>query len=57
VHAPESDAVVTLTAIAAHPAGPTLTVTPSAGMRSSLLGIEFSGDSRSGFSAPFNWAA
>jgi hypothetical protein len=57
VHTPESDAVVTLTAIGAHPAGPTLTVTPSPAMRSSLLGIEFSGDSRSGFSAPFTWAA
>ena len=57
VHAPETDAVVTLTAIGAHPAGPTLTVTPSPEVRSSLLGIEFAGESRSGFSAPFSWAA
>jgi hypothetical protein len=57
IHAPETDDVVTLTAIVAHPAGPTLTVTPSPEVRSSLLGIEFSGESRSGFSAPFSWAA
>ena len=57
VHAPESDAVVTLTSILAHPAGPTLTVTPSPDVRSSLFGIEFAGESRSGFTAPFNWAA
>jgi hypothetical protein len=57
VHAPETDAVVTLTSILAHPAGPTLTVTPSPTMRSSLFGIEFAGESRSGFSAPFSWAA
>jgi hypothetical protein len=57
VHAPESDDVVTLTSILAHPAGPTLTVTPSAQVSSSLLGIEFSGESRSGFTAPFRWAA
>jgi hypothetical protein len=57
VHAPETDDVVTLTSIFAHPAGPTLTVTPSPQVSSSLLGIEFSGDSRSGFTAPFRWAA
>jgi len=48
---------VTLTAISAHPAGPTLTVTPSPDVRSSLFGIDFAGESRSGFSAPFSWAA
>ena len=57
VHAPETDDVVTLTSILAHPAGPTLTVTPSADVRSSLFGIEFGGESRSGFTAPFSWAA
>ena len=57
VHAPESEDVVTLTSILAHPAGPTLTVTPSPEVRSSLFGIEFSGESRSGFTAPFRWAA
>jgi len=57
VHAPETTDVVTLTSILAHPAGPTLTVTPSAQVTSSLLGIEFSGESRSGFTAPFRWAA
>jgi hypothetical protein len=57
VHAPETTDVVTLTSILAHPAGPTLTVTPSAQVSSSLLGIEFSGESRSGFTAPFRWAA
>ena len=57
VHAPESDAVVTLTSILAHPAGPTLTVTPSPDVHSSLFGIEFGGESRSGFTAPFSWAA
>ena len=54
---PETDDVVTLTAITAHPAGPTLTVTPSPEVRSSLFGIEFVGESRSGFRAPFSWAA
>ena len=57
VHGPAGDEPVTLTAISAHPAGPTLTVTPSPDVRSSLFGIDFSGDSRSGFTAPFNWAA
>jgi hypothetical protein len=57
VHAPDTDDVVTLTAILAHPAGPTLTVTPSPDVRSSLFGIEFAGESRSGFMAPFAWAA
>lgn len=54
--APDADAV-TLTAIVAHPAGPTLTVTPGATVRSSLFGIEWSGSERSGFTAPFSWAA
>ncbi|HZB42830.1 MAG TPA: DUF1326 domain-containing protein [Ilumatobacter sp.] len=57
VRGPAGDDPVTLTAISAHPAGPTMTVTPSPDVRSSLLGIDFSGDSRSGFTAPFNWAA
>jgi len=57
VRGPAGDDPVTLTSISAHPAGPTLTVTPSSSVRSSLLGIEFGGDSRSGFRAPFNWAA
>ncbi len=57
VHAPETDDVVTLTSILAHPAGPTLTVTPSPNVRSSLFGIDFGGESRSGFRAPFRWAA
>ena len=54
---PETRDAVTLTGITAHPAGPVLTVTPSGEMRSSLFGIEFSGTSRSGFTAPFTWAA
>jgi hypothetical protein len=57
IRGPESDAPAQLTGITAHPAGPTMTITPSAQMRSSLFGIEFSGDSRSGFMAPFSWAA
>lgn len=54
---PESDEPVTLTGIVAHPAGPTLTVTPSSSTRWSLLGIDYSGEDRSGFTAPFSWAA
>ena len=54
---PEADGPVTMTGITAHPAGPTMTITPSPDVRSSLFGIEFSGDSRSGFTAPFTWAA
>jgi hypothetical protein len=57
VRGPAGDDPVTLTAISAHPAGPTLTVTPSPDVRSSLFGIDFGGESRSGFSAPFSWAA
>jgi hypothetical protein len=57
IRGPDSDAPAELTGITAHPAGPTLTITPSAQMRSSLFGIDFSGESRSGFTAPFNWAA
>jgi hypothetical protein len=54
---PGAEGPVTMTGITAHPAGPTLTITPSPAVRSSLFGIEFSGDSRSGFTAPFTWAA
>ena len=54
--APDSGAVE-LTNIVAHPAGPTLTVTPAAEVRSSFFGIEWSGTDRSGFTAPFSWAA
>jgi hypothetical protein len=54
---PETTDAVALTGITAHPAGPVLTVTPSGDMHSSLFGIEFSGSARSGFTAPFNWAA
>jgi len=54
---PESDAPVTLTGIVAHPAGPTLTVTPAPSTRWSLLGIDYAGEDRSGFTAPFSWAA
>jgi hypothetical protein len=54
---PEAPDAVTLTGIVIHPAGPTLTVTPGDGVRSSLFGIEWSGDGRSGFAAPFSWAA
>lgn len=57
VRGPESDEAVTLTGIVAHPAGPTLTVTPAVSSRWSLLGIEYSGADRSGFTAPFSWAA
>jgi hypothetical protein len=55
--APDATEPVTLTGIFAHPAGPTLTVTPGADVRSSMFGIEWSGASRSGFTAPFSWAA
>jgi hypothetical protein len=48
---------VTLTGIVMHPAGPTMTVTPGDGVRSSLFGIDWSGDGRSGFAAPFAWTA
>jgi hypothetical protein len=54
---PEGADAVTLTGIVVHPAGPTLTVTPGDGVRSSLFGIDWSGDGRSGFAAPFSWAA
>jgi hypothetical protein len=54
---PDSDEPVTLTGIVAHPAGPTLTVTPASSIRWSLHGIECSGADRSGFTAPFTWAA
>ena len=54
---PDSEEAVTLTGIVAHPAGPTLTVTPSTSTRWSLLGIDYSGEDRSGFTAPFAWSA
>ncbi len=54
--APDADAV-TLTGIAIHPAGPTLTVTPGDDVRSSLFGFDWSGSGRSGFAAAFSWAA
>ena len=41
----------------AHPVNTTLTVGEGVGSRISLLGIEYSGDATSGFSAPFSWAA
>ena len=48
---------VTLTGITAHPAGPTLTITPSA--RDALVTVRHRvlGRARSGFTAPFSWAA
>ncbi|MGH2474393.1 MAG: DUF1326 domain-containing protein [Candidatus Limnocylindrales bacterium] len=57
VRGPDSDEAVTVTGIVAHPAGPTLTVTPATSSRWSLHGIEYSGADRSGFTAPFAWAA
>jgi len=57
VRGPDSNEAVTVTGIVAHPAGPTLTVTPSTSIRWSLHGIEYSGADRSGFTAPFSWAA
>ena len=41
----------------AHPVSTTLTVGQGVGSRISLLGVEYSGDGTSGFSAPFSWAA
>jgi hypothetical protein len=41
----------------AHPVATTLTVGEGVGSRISLLGVEYSGDGTSGFSAPFSWAA
>lgn len=55
--APEASEPVTLTGIFSHPAGPVLTITPGAEVRSSMFGIEWSGTARSGFTAPFSWAA
>jgi hypothetical protein len=40
-----------------HPVNTSLTVGQGVGSRISLLGIEYSGDGRAGFSAPFSWAA
>jgi hypothetical protein len=40
-----------------HPVNTNLTVGEGVGSRISLLGIEYSGDGTSGFSAPFTWAA
>ena len=53
----DGDPPAALAGITAHPAGPDLTITPSSEVSSSLFGIEFSGDARSGFTAPFDWAA
>jgi hypothetical protein len=41
----------------AHPVNTTLTVGEGVGSRASLLGINYSGDGTSGFSAPFSLAA
>jgi hypothetical protein len=41
----------------AHPVATTLTVGEGVGSRISLLGVEYSGDGKAGFSAPFSWAA
>jgi hypothetical protein len=38
-----------------HPAGSTLTVAKATRSRVSLLGLEFSNEGKSGFSAPFSW--
>jgi hypothetical protein len=54
---PDSEEPVTLTGIVAHPAGPTLTVTPSTSTRWSLQGIDYSGEDRSGFTSRFAWSA
>lgn len=54
---PDGAEPVTLTGIVAHPAGPVLTVTPGASVHWSLFGIDYAGEDRSGFSAPFSWAA
>ena len=57
IRAAEGDPPAALAGITTHPAGPDMTITPSADVQSSLFGIEFSGDARSGFTAPFRWAA
>jgi hypothetical protein len=54
---PAQNGPVDLDGIVAHPAGPTLTVTPSSSVRWSLLGVDYAGADRSGFTAPFSWAA
>jgi len=54
---PEGGEAVTLTGIVAHPAGPVLTVTPGDSVHWSLFGFEYEGTDRSGFEAPFSWAA
>lgn len=41
----------------AHPVSTTLTVGEGVGSRVSLLGVEYSGAGKAGFSAPFSWAA
>jgi hypothetical protein len=41
----------------AHPVNTTLTVGEGVGSRISLLGIEYSGAGKAGFSAPFSWVA
>jgi hypothetical protein len=40
-----------------HPVNTTLTIGEGVGSRVSLLGIEYSGAGKAGFSAPFSWAA
>ncbi len=54
---PDGADAVTLTGIVAHPAGPVLTVTPGESVTWSLFGMEYTGENRSGFTAPFSWAA
>ncbi|MEO7398852.1 MAG: DUF1326 domain-containing protein [Ilumatobacteraceae bacterium] len=54
---PDGGEAVTLTGIVAHPAGPVLTVTPGESVHWSLFGIDYDGENRSGFTAPFSWAA
>lgn len=54
---PEGADPVTITGIVAHPAGPVLTVTPGESVTWSLFGMEYAGENRSGFTAPFSWAA
>jgi hypothetical protein len=47
---------VTMTGIV-HPAASTLTVAPASRSRVDAFGVSFPGEGRSGFSAPFTWAA
>ena len=54
---PEGADPVTITGIVAHPAGPVLTVSPGESVTWSLFGMEYAGENRSGFTAPFSSAA